>query len=149
MKVSCPNCSTAYEIPPPVKPRRLRCARCETEWRELPPEPELEPEPAEEPVQIAPEPADEPLPDFEDAPPEQHSPPITLASPLPLDAIMPPPAVKSRHTGTVWAVLWVLSLVLVAAALFAAWHFRVAIEHLRPETLRLFRLIPGGVPPAR
>ena len=36
MQVLCPSCETEYEIPALQRPRKLRCARCASEWRVMP-----------------------------------------------------------------------------------------------------------------
>ncbi|MCQ8278725.1 hypothetical protein NFI95_09695 [Acetobacteraceae bacterium KSS8] len=91
--------------------------------------------PPHEPTAAAESPAAEPAP-------------VMLASPGVMESIVPVRPAKRRSGGAMWFVLWALTLVLLVVLAAAGWHFRVAIEHFRPETLRLFRLIPGGVPPA-
>lgn len=176
MQVRCPNCSTAYEIPPPVRPRRLRCARCDTEWRALPPETPDDPAvadpiapagPSSQPAPATPsEPLDAPVAEPMPGPAAAATgdaalahavrPPLAgpampapgVVAPLAGDAIgrrATPPAGKAEIV--VWMALWVLSLLLIAGALFAAWHFRAALEQGWPATARLFRLLPGGATP--
>lgn len=65
---------------------------------------------------------------------------------------VPADAVAGRARGPVPAmpasllipVLWVLSLLLLAGAVFAAWHWRASVAHAWPPSLRLYRLIPGA-----
>lgn len=42
-----------------------------------------------------------------------------------------------------WIVLWLLSLLVIVAGLYAVWHWRGAIGHRWPPSLRLLRMLPG------
>lgn len=47
MRIECPSCPTSYELDAdaiPAKGRKLRCGKCSTVWRVMPPEPEPVPE---------------------------------------------------------------------------------------------------------
>ncbi len=150
MHVLCPSCAAQYQIPELQRPRKLRCARCSAEWRVVPaadPEP-----PADTDAQAG---ADA---DF-DAPAPADA--ADVASPTPRDA----PAISLSPLGSlqaearisgpglrrpvpradiVWLVLWGLSGLLIGVAAFAFWHWRGAIGHGWPPSLRLYRLLPGG-----
>jgi hypothetical protein len=135
MNIHCPTCETGYEIPPLLRPRRMRCTQCSTEWRETPldtpiTEPDIESEPSPD-ATIAAIPA---------APPTIPDATERLAS-----TTSAPP---DRRIRLVWAALWALSLLLVVGCLFALWHWRDAIGHRWPPSLRLYRLIPAHTPPA-
>ncbi len=64
MKIVCPACEAAYDVPPSVvaSPRRMRCARCGQDWIPTAAEPDApaaaapEPAPPPEPPPAAPEP---------------------------------------------------------------------------------------------
>jgi predicted Zn finger-like uncharacterized protein len=89
MRIACPACETAYDVPDSVVAagRVLRCARCRHEWTPSDTanqKPEPEPDAAEPPappefVAVAPPPPDDPLP-FIRAP--------TMEPPRPRRAVM-------------------------------------------------------------
>ncbi len=135
MHVLCPSCATAYEIATLDRPRRLRCARCGAEWRELPPAPDLVPD-----HDRAGAATPEPVPDVLAAGPEERGASSMLSARLPpvwLAALRAP-----RREDVLLAGLWILSLAVMALALFAFWHWRAAIAHRWPPSLRLYRLLP-------
>lgn len=141
MHVHCPVCSTQYEIPPLLRPRRLRCAHCGGEWREVPAAPDQDQSAPEErgPVvrpddAVATEAAPPPAPQAEQGPSDGDRFVASAAAP-----------VRARAVPLVWSTLWVLSLLLIAACLAALWHWRGAVGHHWPPSLRLYRLLPGGV----
>ncbi|NPD67157.1 hypothetical protein HN018_06170 [Lichenicola cladoniae] len=130
MNVLCPSCAAQYDVPQSqmARPRLLRCARCSTEWR-VPP--------AGLPEPVAPNPA-------EDASPivVPLLPPIMDAGAmLPLVAAQAKPA-GARRGAVLWIVLWLLSLMVIVAGLYAVWHWRGAIGHRWPPSLRLLRMLP-------
>ncbi len=141
MHVHCPVCSTQYEIPPLLRPRRLRCAQCGGEWREVP----------------APQETDQPTPDqpgpvvrpgdmvateatLEPPPPAE---PVASAGDRPIAATTAP--ARKPAGALLWSVLWALSLLLIAGCLASLWHSRGAVGHHWPPSLWLYRLLPGGV----
>ena len=115
MRIVCPNCHAAYEVPESLVTggKAVRCARCGTEWTpaaEAPPPPEAAPRPAPPeppPPGHAPEPehATEP----EHAPePEPLPEPSPIAVPPPPEPMAPPglraeprlPGYRSRNVDT-------------------------------------------------
>ncbi len=138
MHVLCPSCATGYEIETISRPRRLRCAKCGGEWRVLPPEAVAAPDGvgAALPEPALPEPASsDPLradPDEREAlsaDPTRRTPASAATLHLP------------RREDALLLGLWILSLAVMALALFAFWHWRAAIGHRWPPSLRLYRLL--------
>ncbi len=170
MHVLCPSCEAEYEIPSLRRPRTLRCARCASEWRVMPePEPALAgaaampaagtsglADPAEQeappgfstlPGQAMPVEAEPSMPAVDAAAAGDASPtsaPLLAERPLVGAAAR---ALLSRGDA-VLGLLWLLTAVLIAAALWAGWHWRLPIQHGWPPSLRLYRLLPHGVPGA-
>ena len=140
MHVLCPSCGAEYEIPAAQlsRPRLLRCAGCATEWR-VPAvvEPVIEP----------------PLPDggAAGAPaPEPEGIPLAPLGFMPgALAEGPPPSPLQKQSATgwgvaggrFWALPWLLSLGVVAAAFWALWHWHVPIGHRWPPSMRLWQLL--------
>ena len=140
MHVLCPSCATAYEIATLVRPRRLRCAKCGAEWRELPP--------AADAARDA-DGSGTAMPAL--AMPEVPAPGPTGQEPEGREALSLRPARSPSAWRTVLRALrredtllglWILSLAVMVAASFAFWHWRVTIAHWWPPSLRLYRLLP-------
>ena len=151
MQVLCPSCETAYEIPELQRPRKLRCARCASEWR-VAPESETA---SEAPPALAGDEAGfapEPDPDPEVSAPQEIA--TALDPPLPEQRLGTAAAgraragLSTRRGDLLIGLLWLASLVLIAAGLWALWHWRGPVAHRWPPSLRLYRLLPGGVPSA-
>ena len=147
MRVACPECSAAYELPPALaarlgEGRPLRCARCGHTWA---------PGPAEAAPAAAPPP---PAPDLEPSPPDGPAWPTLLASiPQPAPAAPVPPAappgrgaallarlprLPADRAGATLAAAWAASVLLLAGGALAAWHWRVAIVEAWPPAARAF-----------
>jgi predicted Zn finger-like uncharacterized protein len=124
MRISCPFCEAAYDVPASViqARRRLRCARCQSDWSpqaESSAEP-VPPEPA--PLAIAP-------PAVAVAPAERLAPEVPPA---------PPPA-----GAPAWLVLaaWVLSFALLGAAGWGAVTWRQPVMQAWPASVRLYAVL--------
>ena len=55
MRLSCPNCSTEYEVPDAAlvgRSRKLHCTHCGTDWRSVPLSPDLVPMTDAEPARV-------------------------------------------------------------------------------------------------
>ncbi|MGI4744723.1 MAG: MJ0042-type zinc finger domain-containing protein [Janthinobacterium lividum] len=130
MHVLCPSCAAQYDIPRSqmIRPRLLRCARCNTEWR-MPPVVVQEAGPVADALPI-------PMP----TPPPAIDPVALPMQPLVSAPIAPSGA---RRGAVLWIVLWLLSLIVIVAGLYALWHWRGAIGHRWPPSLRLLRMLPG------
>ncbi|MBV8613692.1 MAG: zinc-ribbon domain-containing protein [Acetobacteraceae bacterium] len=119
MRLVCPDCAAAYEVPPSKLGgrRRLRCARCGREW-------------------VAPgEPAgatEAPGASFEDAPEAAEpraAPPGTRA------AVAPRPAPRG---GLALRLCWAASLLVLAIAAWESVAWRSAVMRAWPPSQRLY-----------
>jgi len=132
MRIVCPICSAAYEVPDRLLvPRRIvRCARCGEQWAAVP----VAPPP---PSVTEPEPNAEPAP--RDAPP-------TAAAPLTaMERLARQPAAlprRSRGLAAAWA--FSLGVLVLLGWGFVAW--RADIMQAWPPSTRLYDLL-GLVPP--
>ncbi len=126
MRIVCPACETAYDVPDRVVSpgRSLRCARCRTQWV---PSPDLPEEEAEEAEALG-----ESLPR---APaPEMPPGPAAMAPLVPRAPAAAPPA-GSR--GVVIAG-WLVSFLLLGARGYAAILWRQPIERAWPAAVRAY-----------
>ena len=121
MKIVCPACAAAYEIPANrLQPGQVvRCARCGGDWTPLEPEPE--------PLAAEPEPEPEPLP-----PPEPPAP----EPPAPIVATSVPEATRPRVSAL--AAAWALSIAAVVALVWGAFAGREAVMHAWPPSTRAY-----------
>lgn len=164
MRISCPSCSAAYEIPDHVlgkAGRTLRCARCGTEWaisvpqlgasaEAAAPEPELVLPPRLERMEEAPPP--EPIGAV-----ASHAPPaIAVAEPpFAFDRMLGAPqraTKEARHedagTGagqpgtpaSVW-LGWVGTIILLVVLVWCGYVFRTEVMHVWPASERLYALL--------
>ena len=147
MQVLCPSCETGYEIPALQRPRKLRCARCASEWRVVPQgegttvasaagdAPELEAPVLEEIAAGTPT----------EAPSTFPGSPLTAprAEQRLTEAATPGGRTLDRGDLLV-ALFWLASLLVIAAGLWALWHWRGPIGHRWPPSLRVYRLLPHG-----
>jgi predicted Zn finger-like uncharacterized protein len=130
MRLVCPSCQAAYEVPDHrlgSGPRRLRCARCGQEWT-------VEPAPA-----TAPPPPPPP-------PPRQRP----VLPPLVAEERRPPPApfpdYEEEPVGKRGAfAAWAASLLLLAGLAVAAVQFQAEIMRAWPPSQRLYALFPAGL----
>lgn len=139
MRIECPHCTAVYEVPEERLTGRkaVRCARCLAEF--VPAQPtaaRLESALAEQPAAVA-----DPLPEQHDQPP---APPKALAA-VPADGApaisamqrlvqsAPPPR---RSFGPL--IGWVLSLLVLAFALWAVFNWRTEIMQAWPPSTRAY-----------
>lgn len=157
MRIVCPSCEAAYDVPGTLVARRrtLRCARCGREWTtEPPPEqaPPADTAPAEVPAPEAgvPEPVLEtPLPEVVTPPPEPPQPSraaATLSEALADQRVSQPPSRSAAaESGGAVRLAWIASLALLAALAFAAWQYRADVMHVWPASERVYRVFgPAG-----
>lgn len=133
MRIVCPSCETAYQVPESIVTgrRRMRCARCLAEFvpdAPLPvvaaaPMPEPEPEQAPEPPATAPSPMPLLAPDEGER----------LAMQRPPDPAEPAPALR----GAVLAG-WAASLALLVVLGWSAIVWRHPIERAWPPAARVY-----------
>jgi predicted Zn finger-like uncharacterized protein len=140
MRIACPACSAAYEVPDALvgKGRRLRCTRCSHAWMAAPsgeapvlgtspdtplgtplapppsaPQPQFEPPPPVPMPRRAPQLIDPPLPQLGDAPARRE------ANPL------------------LWAA-WIGSVLMLVLAAALLWAYRAEVVAAWPPAARLF-----------
>ena len=150
MRIACPTCAAAYDVPDALLaagPRLLRCARCSTEFSAALPEakapPEPEPAPALQaappPDSALPEPSPAPAPPAELAlaPPERPKPTRGPAAPSPMDTLdAPAPPGQGRL-----AAAWIASFGTIGAGLFALLHWQAEIAAAWPPASRLYAVL--------
>jgi len=141
MRVQCPDCTIAYDVPDHLLAGRkvLRCARCGAEW--APGEPAVKPAetlpthqspPLTPPVPPAPAAFAEPLPiplSLHEEPVENH--PLSAMERL-VRPVEPP-----RRTPWV-GLAWVSSLIVVAALAWGAVTWRADVMHAWPPSTRAY-----------
>jgi predicted Zn finger-like uncharacterized protein len=154
MRIVCPACQAAYEVPDKLLTggaRRVRCARCGGDWV---------PEPVAAPMaQLAPPVEPEP-PDVEEAPPPAL--PVKAAEPEPepdLPVRMPvapagkrveeklapePPVRAARGMTVVAGLAWAASLALLGAGAWAGIAFRADVMAAWAPSRRLYVLLGLG-----
>ena len=152
MRIACPNCAAAYDVPDALLaagPRRLRCARCGTEFLAAlppaapPPAPESPPEFSRwEVAEATPEPpVDEPAPTPDLAAPELTAPPRERPRPTRGPAGPSPiaPEDATAAPGQVsLAAAWIASLGVIGAGLFALLHWQAEIAAAWPPAARFY-----------
>lgn len=128
MRLTCPACAAAYNVPDAMigAGRQMRCARCGHQWFATPAQGIIEPgQPA-----IAAPPAE--------PPPAPVTPPAPVVpSPAP---DIPPSPVKG---GARLVLAWLVSIPAVAGGGAAAWLFRADIQALWPPFGRLVAWLGG------
>lgn len=149
MRIVCPSCQAAYEVPEKMltgTPRKVRCARCGNNWV-----PELTVSPIEvAPSMVAPEAV------LHAAVPEQAMPPAEPA-PTPKQALPEPPAMGPRvgekltpepddrqaghRTARLAGLGWAASIAVLAGAGWAAVFFRADVMAVWAPSRRLFDLL--------
>jgi predicted Zn finger-like uncharacterized protein len=124
MRIVCPSCSAAYEVPDSlVTPGRVvRCARCSEKWM-----------PVDAPVDVAePPPAPEPEPVAEE--------PVVATVALPrqsaMERLAAHPAKPKPMLGL--RLAWAASLVALAVAAWAAYAWRSPIMAAWPPSTRAY-----------
>jgi predicted Zn finger-like uncharacterized protein len=152
MRIVCPSCSAAYEVPDSMLGGRkaVRCARCGDEWRPFEPEAEAKAEPEIEPELTArPQPPREqeivtrlelerpprPLP-VEPQPYERRM----TGGAMAIDRLMAAPQPPQR-SNLVLTLAWLASVVVIAAALFAAYAWRAEVMAAWPPSVRVYAVL--------
>ncbi len=113
MRLNCPSCTAAYDVPEArlgSGPRRLRCTRCKHVWTLYPPAPPPEPPPLFAAPQF---PLAAGFPDYEEAPEK--------------------PILDQRAM-----LAWAASLLLLVGLAVAAVQFRGEVMHIWPPSQRLY-----------
>jgi predicted Zn finger-like uncharacterized protein len=143
MRVVCPSCAAAYEVPEAklaAGVRRLRCAACGAEWALPPPEePSSPPPPEPAPAAAAAPPAEppaEPPPAPAGVTPPLRAPAELLAGP-PGEAESPP---RPPASGAVVAA-WAASVLLLLGCGVAVFYFQAEILRAWPPAARFYGLL--------
>lgn len=130
MRIACPTCSTAYDVPERLladSARRLRCSRCGAEF-ELPAAPA--PAAASAPPAVAPEPAPPP-------------PPMPPPDPLPMIEAWERLSIEVEEAAASRALVraWVASIAIVVGGAVALVLMRERVMEAWPPAARLFSAI--------
>jgi predicted Zn finger-like uncharacterized protein len=150
MRIVCPACDATYDVPDALLAggtRKVRCARCGTEWLPSPAAPrgeiEFEPEPTFDSV---PDPSPEPPAGW--APPNadprgRHEPRLRPLRSRPEPRAAEPQSLEEPppRAGAAAIVAWVLSLLLLAAAAGAAVTWRTQVMAAWPPSERLYSAV--------
>ncbi len=143
MRIACPQCGAAYELPPERLPpgRTVRCARCAVQWTPNP-TPPPEPSPTVDPTAETPAPTIAPL-FVEAAPPaiENPIPAVMAAQPPAPAAPVPPP----RRTAL--AAAWAATAVILALLAWLAVTRRADLIRAWPPSERAYaalNLVPAS-----
>jgi predicted Zn finger-like uncharacterized protein len=141
MRIVCPACEAAYDVPDTLVARRrtLRCARCGREWaNESPPEQAPPPDAptAEAPALEAGVPE---VSEPEIAAPPQPQPSRVAATLSEALADQRVSQLPSRSPAAKVRLAWIASLALLAALGFAAWQYRTDVMHVWPASERVYR----------
>jgi predicted Zn finger-like uncharacterized protein len=130
MRIDCPACSAAYEVPDALvgKGRRLRCARCSHAWMAAPPPATAAP-PAPTPP-AAGQALIEPPPPM----PALHRAPQVIDPPLPRLGDV---SAREASGPLLWAA-WIGSLLVVVAMAAMLWAYRAEVVAAWPPAARLF-----------
>ena len=126
MRIVCPSCHAAYDVPDQVVARRrkLRCARCAADFTAAGSEPAVQPHPApaqtpEAPRVLAAEP-----------------PPAAIVDPVKRPAPDKPPAASQARAGVVAG--WVASFALLGVMGWSAVTWRAPIMRAWPASARVY-----------
>ena len=125
MRIVCPSCQAAYEVPDKLlsgAARKVRCARCGDAWTPesiAAPEPEPEVKPAP-PVRVAP------------------SPIVAVVVPQVVDRPVPEPAAPPGRGPAMVAAAWAASVALLVGAGWAGVAWRADIMAAWAPSRRLF-----------
>jgi predicted Zn finger-like uncharacterized protein len=144
MRVECPSCRAAYEVPERLlgaKARALRCARCGTVFEAAAPvaEEERPPPPPPEPVRAAPPPPAPRAAPAPEPPAEEEEARFDDTPPAPL---VPPPRRERPAKAPVLA--WGASLLAVGGGVWALFAHRGAVVEAWPPAARLFLWLGMG-----
>ncbi len=144
MRIICPSCQATYEVPETLLAggKAARCARCGTEWMPLP---ATAPAAADSPPR-APEPEAAAGTEDTGEPAEEALRPAP-AWPRSIDSIdddRPPPRddeIDLAPPGRSVMIAWIISLLIIAALIWAAFAFRAEVMGAWPPSARLYAAI--------
>jgi predicted Zn finger-like uncharacterized protein len=130
MRIACPSCSSAYDVPDErLKPgRRVRCAQCHAEWVPTLTDPDL----LDEEALASAIREEEPVADRLGSATGTVPAPVATA----MERLAANPAAK-RSTPLLWAA-WVASIVILAFGLMTCYTDRDAVMRLWPPSVHLY-----------
>ena len=131
MKIVCPSCAAAYEVPDArvVPGQSVRCARCGTNWTPVAgPQPAATAVPAQPPVA-----GPVPLPQSRPTPSDAQ----IFSAPNPFADTLERPS-RGLASGPAVAAGWIVSVAAVVGLGWAAVTFRHDIMHAWPPSERLY-----------
>ena len=134
MRIVCPNCSAAYEVPDRMLTagRKMRCARCGKEWQQEAPAP-APPAPSAEP----PPPAHPPAPAVPAAPANDvHAEASGVTARRRFLAQEPSVPRPGARVGLMAG--WIASFLAIGVMLFAAYAWRSDVMRYWPPSTRLY-----------
>jgi predicted Zn finger-like uncharacterized protein len=142
MRIACPSCSAAYDVPDPQVPpgRVVRCARCGSEWTPAGPVPPSPP-PAVEPPPPEPEPEPEPFVRPRPAPVPEPAPRESAMDRLAAHPALPQSKLRLR-------LAWAASMLLIVLCVAGAIAWRTQVVESWPPSARMyaaFGMHPGKV----
>ena len=141
MRMVCPACSAAYEVPESLLPpgRSVRCARCGDQWTPVAPEP-------------PPPPAAPPLPPA--VPPQPHWPDAELVEPENVEPFGQPvsPSFTAMDrlalhragaggSAMPLRIAWAASVLGLLLLVVAAYVWRAELMHVWPASQRIYRAL--------
>ncbi len=151
MRVACPECAAEYDLPPALaarlaEGRSVRCARCGTSWAPGAAQGEAQGEAGgedqgeargeagaeEQAAQAPPFPPPNAFEAGEPPPRPSAAPPVTP------DPAVPAPDAEAAGGSRAVGLAWGASLLLLAMAAVAAWHWRVDLVEAWPPAARAF-----------
>lgn len=154
MRIVCPSCQAAYEVPDKLLssgPRKVRCAKCGKDWMAeaeapAPPPVDAAPLPVPRPPEALP-PEDEedlpPPPTMAAAPPD--APPVGPVVPRAEEKLVPEAGDRpSRALAVVAGLAWLASVGVLVAAGWAAVAFRADVMAAWAPSKRLYALLGLG-----
>jgi predicted Zn finger-like uncharacterized protein len=151
MRIVCPACSAAYEVPDSLLTagRNVRCARCGNEWMPVQAA-TVERESELAPMEAPPSDFSEPVAITAPQAPVGDATPIAEPSPRPSSAMdrlavqsAPPPSRLQLR------LAWFASLVLIALFCIAAYAWRADIVEVWPPSARMYAAFGMRPPPGR
>ncbi len=155
MRIVCPNCDTAYDVPASVVSvgRLMRCAKCRSEWMPLAPAEDA----AVPTIATQPDPVPAPERDVHDAPAVSQADDDLVQEPIlqeqmPADSerLAPEPVIRApfpelplAHQPVRRAVVasWVASLLVLVIAFWLAIAFRQAVMQHWPASERAYAML--------
>ena len=132
MRIVCPACAAAYEVPDGrlLPGRVVRCARCETDWMPLG---EVEPEPPSPELDAVPPPEPEIEAPVVEAP-VVEAPGVEA---LVIETPVAPAPVEVKQVVALRAS-WAASVLLLLAGFYLAYSARERVMHAWPPSMRAY-----------